>query len=136
MQAKKIKVGTIKQRAIFNATPEEVFEALVDPKIHTKMTGAKATGAPKAGARITAWDGYITGKNIRLVKGKLIIQEWETDQWPKGHKASTLKFTLKKKGKGTELTMMQTDVPAEQLDDYADGWKKYYWAKMKKFFKK
>ncbi|MDE1869427.1 MAG: SRPBCC domain-containing protein [Candidatus Micrarchaeota archaeon] len=136
MVQKKLSVGTIKQKAFFTATPEEVFEVLMDPKKHTKMTGARATGAPKVGARITAWDGYITGKNLKLTKGKLIVQEWETDQWPEGYKASTLKITIKKKGKGTELTMVQTNVPKEQVADYADGWKEYYWAKMKKFFKK
>lgn len=135
MPEKKIIVGTIRQKAIFNATPEEVYEVLTNPKLHTKMTGARATGAPKVGARITAWDGYITGKNTKLTKGKLIVQSWETDQWPEGYKASTLKITIKKKGKGTELTMLQTNVPKEQMSDYADGWKRYYWAKMKKFFK-
>jgi activator of HSP90 ATPase len=30
-----------------------------------------------------AWNMYISGKNIELVKDKKIVQEWKTTEWPK-----------------------------------------------------
>lgn len=136
MPENKLKVGTIRQRVIFKASPIEVYEVLMNSKKHTAMTGAKAVCSPKVGGKIIAWDGYITGKNLRLTKGKMILQEWRTTEFPEGYGPSILKFTFKKKGDTTELVMVQTNVPKEQLNDYVDGWKNFYWVKMKKYLSK
>jgi len=77
-----IKTGTIKQKVVINATPEEIYNAFMDAKIHSKFTGGKATIVPKVGGKITAWDNYITGKNLELIKSKRIVQEWSTTEWP------------------------------------------------------
>jgi len=53
-----------------------------------------------------------------------------------GYPPSKLEFTLKEKQGGTELKMLQTDVPAEQLVSYEQGWKDFYWNPMKDYFKK
>jgi activator of HSP90 ATPase len=53
----------------------------MDPKKHSEFTGSKATGKPRVGSKFTAWDGYITGKNLKLVRGKKIVQEWKTTDW-------------------------------------------------------
>jgi uncharacterized protein YndB with AHSA1/START domain len=60
-----------------------------------------------------AWDGYISGKNIELVKGKKIVQEWTTE-WPAGYPPSRLEFTLTVKGGGTQLKMVHSRVPADR----------------------
>jgi len=62
------------------------------------------------------------------------VHEWTTTEWPAGYPPSILELTLKPKGKGTELTMVHSKVPAEQVDYYAEGWKEFYWAPMKKYF--
>jgi uncharacterized protein YndB with AHSA1/START domain len=73
--SRQLKTGTIRQTVFINAPPERVYEAFVNPKVHSEFTGSRATGAPRAGARITAWDGYITGRNLKLQKGRIIVQE-------------------------------------------------------------
>jgi activator of HSP90 ATPase len=127
---------TIKQIENFPADPVEVYEALVDPKKHTEFTGSKATGAPRVGAKFTAWDGYISGKHLELEKGKRIVQEWRTTEWPEDYEPSTLKFTLKKAKNGTELTMIHSNVPAEQAESYRQGWIDSYWDPLREYFKK
>jgi uncharacterized protein YndB with AHSA1/START domain len=129
-----IKTGTIKQKVIINATPKEVYTALMDAKIDSKIIGSKATIVPKVGGKITAWDSYITGKNLELVKGKRIVQEWVTTEWPEGYPPSILTITLKKAGNVTELMMVHSKVPKEQMNRYADGWKDYYWKPLKEYF--
>lgn len=129
-----MKFGTIKQTAEFDATPLEVYEAYVDTKKHAAFTGQAATGTPKVGGKFTAGDGYALGKYLKLEKGKLIIQEWATTEWPEGYPPSVLELTLKAKGKKTLLTMVQSKVPEDQVDYYAEGWKEFYWEPLKKYF--
>jgi len=130
------KTETIKQKAFIPATPGEVYDAFIDPKKHSKFTGSKATGDPKVGGRFTAWDGYITGKNLELEPGKRIVQEWTTTEWPEGQAPSKLELTFRKGKDGTELSMVQTGVPADQAADLAQGWIDWYWEPLKKYFKK
>jgi activator of HSP90 ATPase len=130
-----LKFDAIKQTCVIDGSPTEVYEAYVDPKKHAAFTGTATTGTPKVGGRFTAGDGYIRGKFLALERGKRILQEWRTTEWPAGYPPSMLELTLKPKGEKTELTMLHTKVPAEQADYYAEGWKEYYWEPLKKYFK-
>jgi uncharacterized protein YndB with AHSA1/START domain len=135
-EARRMKSGTIKQTVLIEATPLEVYEAYVDPKKHAAFTGQSATGTPKVGGVFTAGDGYISGKYLALEKGKRILHEWTTSEWPVGYPPSVIELTLKAKGNKTELTMVHSKVPEEQVDYYAEGWKKFYWKPMQKYFAK
>jgi activator of HSP90 ATPase len=132
----KPKTTTIKQQIVVSASPEEVYEALIDSKKHSEFTGSKATGKPIVGGRFTAWEGYISGKNLELEKGKRIVQEWTTTEWPKNYPPSKLEIVLKKKDKGTELTFVQSDVPADQAKEIEQGWIDFYWEPLKNYFQK
>jgi len=131
-----LQFGEIKQTVLIDASPAEVYEAYVDPKKHAAFTGQSATGSPKVGGRFTAGDGYISGKYLVLEKGKKILHEWTTTEWPAGYPPSLLELRLRAKGKKTELTMLHTKVPEEQVDYYAEGWKEFYWVPLKKHFAK
>jgi activator of HSP90 ATPase len=130
------KFKTLKQKVIIPAAPEQVYEAIIDGEKHSKFTGSKATSEPKVGGKFTAWDGYIFGKHIELEKGKKIVQEWSTNEWPKGYPPSIFELRFKKVQDGTEIEMIHSKVPEEQADDYDQGWKDYYWTPLKKYFKK
>jgi uncharacterized protein YndB with AHSA1/START domain len=128
------KTKIIRQKVLISAKPEQVYDALVNAKKHSTFTGSTATGAARVGARFTAWDGYISGTYLALEKGKRITQKWQTTEWPEGSAPSLLDLILKSKGKGTELTMVHSQVPAEQAAAYAKGWKEFYWSPLKRFF--
>jgi uncharacterized protein YndB with AHSA1/START domain len=126
---------TIKQTEILpGVKPQEVYDALVDPRRHTEFTGAKATGQPKAGAKFTAWDGYIKGTHLQLEPGRRIVQEWITTEWPADAPPSRLEWTFVAKGDGTEVTLVHSDVPAAQAESYREGWIDYYWDPLKAYF--
>ncbi len=125
---------TIKQTRFIPAKPADVYDAFLDAKKHSLFTGSEATCNPRIGGKFTAWDGYILGKNLELEAGRRIVQEWKTTEWPAGYPSSIVEFSFKEKGTGTELKMVQSNVPAEQADFYAMGWVDFYWKPLKEYF--
>ena len=128
-----MKTKTIRQSVTFKASPHDVYEALMDSKRHSKFTGAKANISREVSGKINAYGGYIKGVNVKLAPDKKIVQKWRGSDWLDKH-YSTATFELKKSGKGTKLTFVQTGVPEEQYDSISDGWAEHYWNKMKKSF--
>ncbi|HVO85556.1 MAG TPA: SRPBCC domain-containing protein [Candidatus Eisenbacteria bacterium] len=130
------KVTTIRQRIVVPAEPAAVYDAFMDAKKHAAFTGSKATSDAKISGKFTAWDGYISGKNLEFEKGKKIVQEWVTTEWPKDYAPSRLELTLKRVKGGTEISMVQSDVPSEQAEELKEGWTEFYWKPLKDYFKK
>ena len=64
----------IKVTATIPASPKQIYDAWLNSKAHGKMTGSKATASVKTGGKFTAWDNYISGKNLELIPGKRILQ--------------------------------------------------------------
>jgi activator of HSP90 ATPase len=71
-----------------------------------------------------------------LEEGKRIVQEWVTSDWPEGYPPSYLELTLRETKGGTEVSMVHSDVPAEQAEDLREGWNDYYWKPLRDYFKK
>ena len=124
----------IRQKVVFKANPHEIYEMLMDSKKHAEFTGDDAEISRKAGGKITAYGGYIEGKNVELAKDKKIVQKWRGSDWPEGH-YSTAAFELKAIAGGTQLTFVQTNVPGEQHEAISKGWIEHYWDKMKRALK-
>lgn len=130
------KTKSIRQKQLIPALPEAVYDCFVNARKHTAFTGSKATGLGRAGCKFTAWDGYIAGKHLELDRPNRIVQEWTTSGWPEGAPPSRLEFTFKAKKDGTEVTMVQSNIPAEQAASYDKGWVDYYWTPLKAYFSK
>ena len=129
----KLSTTTITQEFVFPGAPIAVYETLVDPKKHAAMTGAAAKGEAKVGGSFTAWDGYISGKYLKLVKGSRIVCEWTTTEWPAGYPPSQLDLTLTRSKEGTKLTMVHSEVPSSQAEAYRQGWVDSYWSPLKEY---
>jgi activator of HSP90 ATPase len=133
----KSEVTTITQKVVIpKACPKDVYEAFVDPKIHSEFTDSKATGKPVVGGKFTAWDGYISGKFLELEDGKRVVQEWTSTDFPEGAPPSRLELTFREVPKGTEIVMVHSNVPKDQEADTAEGWTEFYWEPLKEYFKK
>jgi activator of HSP90 ATPase len=126
----KVKTKNIKQVVTFKASPHELYSMLMDSKKHAKFTGEKAKLSTRVGGKFTAYGGYITGKNLKLIPDRLIVQEWHMKGWPKGH-ASKVMFLFTKTKTGTKLTFGHTGVPLASYKGINSGWKSSYWDKMK-----
>lgn len=120
--------------AILPAEPEEVYDSWLDSRGHSAMTGAEAHASAKAGAEFTAWDGYISGRNIALERPRRIVQSWRTSQFAETDPESRIEVLLEKVAGGTKLTLHHSNVPDGHTSYRDGGWQDYYFAPMQAYF--
>jgi predicted ester cyclase/uncharacterized protein YndB with AHSA1/START domain len=122
---------TITQDVFLSALPREVYEAFLDSKQHAEFTGAAAEIERKGGGRFSVYGGRLSGNTLEMEQDKRIIQDWRGDRWAAGHLSRlTLTFTPIYEGKGTQISLVQTGVPAERFAEINIGWRDYYWSKL------
>lgn len=107
------------------ASPKAIYEAWLSSEGHTAMTGGEATGSPVEGAAFTAWDGYISGVNVKLVPNEEIVQSWRTTEFGEDDADSEMIVKLASAEGGCELTLIHKEIPAGQ-PDYEQGWIDHY----------
>lgn len=128
----------IKAELALPCSPQEAYDAWLDSKKHGEMIGATAKIDPKAGGKFDIWDNCLIGETLELdPKAHKIIQSWRDNStdWSDGHYSKIVVEFKNHKG-GTLLKFTQTGVPEAHIKSIEDGWKDYYWDKMKKYFAK
>ncbi len=114
-----------------NGTPEDVYNALVNPVMLEIWTGEPAIMPEEPGSEFSLWDGSITGRNIGFSKNKLIVQEWffgEQDE------PSVVTIKLHPKGKGTTLELIHTNIPDDAYENIVEGWLSDYMGGLNQLF--
>lgn len=124
-------MSTIQKTYEMNATPEEVFEALVNPEMVESWSGDEAKMNANVGGKFSLWGGQMFGTNLEVIKNKKLVQEWCYDQWKEPSKVT---FTIKAKGKKTVLDLLHEDVPEKSVNSISDGWDAYYLGAMQDMF--
>lgn len=114
--------------------PEAVYDAWLSSEGHTAFTGSEASVEPGPSGTFMAWDGYISGKTLKLEPYRRIVQSWRTTDFPPDADDSTLEIVLTPVEGGTRLTLRHRSIPEGQADGYKQGWKDYYFAPMLDFF--
>ena len=120
--------------ATIPASPEEIYDAWLDSFGHSEMTGSPATMSDQVGAEVSAWEGYITGRNLELVPGERIVQSWRTSEFEEEHGDSVITLTLEPVEGGTLLTLEHSNVPDEQKSYEEGGWEANYFEPMIAYF--
>ena len=81
-----MKTKAIKQTVTFpGAKPKEVYNLIMDEKKHSAFTGSKVSMSDdEVDGKFEMFDGYCSGFNIELKKGKKIVQGWHfaEEGWP------------------------------------------------------
>lgn len=117
------------------ATAKTVYDAWLDSKSHSAMTGGEAICGTEAGDEFTAWDGYIFGTNETLITGKKIVQNWRTQEFEEDDPDTILTLTFTDVPNGCELTLHHDNLPIGE-SDYEQGWIEHYFEPMKHYFEK
>lgn len=113
----------IKKTYVINAPIEKVWDALVNPSTINKWGGGPVKVSSNEGSRFELWGGDIYGKNTKVVKNKVLEQEWFGGKW---EKSSKLRFELSEKDGKAQLVLHHENIPAEDFDDIDKGWDDYY----------
>jgi activator of HSP90 ATPase len=129
-----LKSITIHQEVDFKASPQRIYEALLDTKQFTAFSGMPAEINREVGGAFSIFSGHIIGRNLELIPNKRIVQAWRVVDWPEGV-YSIAKFELKPQGNGTHLVFDHTGFPEELRDHLAEGWQDHYWARLKEYFR-
>jgi activator of HSP90 ATPase len=124
---------TIHQEVDFNASPQRVYEALLDAKQFSAFSGMPAEINREVGGSFSLFNGHIVGRNVELVPNQRIVQAWRTADWPAGA-YSIARFDLKAQGSGTHLVFDHIGFPEGLRDHLAEGWEGHYWERLKKYF--
>jgi activator of HSP90 ATPase len=123
----------IHQEIDLNASPQKVYEALLDSKQFTQFSGRAAEINRELGGAFSLFKGHIIGRNIELVPNQRIVQGWRVVTWPEGA-YSIARFELKTQGTGTHIVFDHIGFPQGLHDHLAQGWDENYWSLLKKYF--
>jgi activator of HSP90 ATPase len=124
---------TIHQEIDFNASPKQLYEALLDGKQFTEFSGRPAEINREVGGAFSLFKGHIVGRNLELVPNQRIVQAWRVVTWPEGA-YSIARFELKPQGSQTRLVFDHIGFPEGLHDHLAAGWEENYWSLLKKYF--
>jgi activator of HSP90 ATPase len=122
--------------SVIPASPEKIYKAWLSGREHAAFTGSAATASSRKGGKFTAWDSYISGKNLDLHPFERIVQSWRTTEFSNHDPDSVLEVILEKHKDGTKVTLKHSNIPKGQSKGYKQGWVDFYFKPMKVYFKK
>src|ERR1700689_4729767 len=101
----------IQQTVRFSAEPAQLFELYMDSKKHSAATGGAAVISRKPGGKFTAWHGQLSGHNLLIVRGEMIVQAWRAISWKPSDPDSILILRFSKAPGGGQVDMVHAGVP-------------------------
>jgi activator of HSP90 ATPase len=122
---------TIKQRHVVTAPLDEVYYAMTNPLTIELWSGYGAEFSQTEGSEFSLWDGDITGRNLKFIENELIRQQWYFDTQ---EEQSIVTIRFSSEGKNTIVELLHENVPEEAFEDIMEGWKKYYFGALKKYY--
>ncbi|HUI18056.1 MAG TPA: SRPBCC domain-containing protein [Alphaproteobacteria bacterium] len=120
---------------VIPASPQAIYHAWLSSSGHAGMTGGQpASTSAKEGAEFTAWNGYISGRNLTLEPGRRIRQSWRTTKFAARDADSEIEVLLEPTAGGTRLTLRHSNVPDGHTSYRDGGWQRSYFEPMKAYF--
>lgn len=122
---------TFKKTFRINAEASDVYAALTNPYTIELWSGYPAQMTTEPGSEFSLWEGDISGRNIEFVPDRKVVQEWYFgDQEEK----SIVTITIAPEGENSAVTVEHTNIPDEDFNDIAEGWREYYMGAILGFF--
>jgi activator of HSP90 ATPase len=129
--------NSFKLSETFPVDAKTLYTGWLDSTTHSAFTGGQGAKIdPKVGGKFSAWDGYIFGTTLELDPFRRIVQTWRTTEFPADAPDSHLEIFFEDNKDGAKLTLNHTKLPEDQVEDYIQGWKDYYFKPMRDYYKK
>jgi activator of HSP90 ATPase len=119
---------------ILPCKPEEIYAAWLSTAGHAALTGSPAQVDGKIGGEFSAWDGYIFGKTLEMDPPRRIVQAWRTSEFSITAPDSRVELLFEAVPEGTRLTLIHSDMPEDQVEEYRQGWDDFYFKPMREYF--
>ena len=119
---------TIQLAASLPATPDQLFDAYLDPAKRAAITGSPVTISDEPGAPFRAFDDMLTGTILQVAPKRLIVQSWRSLNWGPEDIDSTLILSFWPEGEGGRIELVQVNVVEKDFGGVSHGWEKYYWS--------
>lgn len=123
---------SIHQEIVFPASPQRVFEALMNAEQHSAFTGGPAEISRDAGGAFSCHGGQIVGRTIEVIANERIVQAWRVGTWDDGV-YSIVKLELRGEGGGTRLVLDHAGFPEGAGEHLEGGWHKMYWEPLRAY---
>jgi activator of HSP90 ATPase len=123
---------SLHQEVDFKASPQRIYEILLDSKQFAAFSLEPAEIHGDAGGAFTMFGGRIVGRIIELVPHQRIVQAWRPTHWDAGV-YSLVKFELTPQGSQTKVVLDHTGFPEGSFDSLSAGWKAHYWERLAKY---
>ncbi|XP_059290847.1 uncharacterized protein LOC132044372 [Lycium ferocissimum] len=75
---------TITMTEKFSCWTKDLFEILMNENRWKGFTQSNARISKEVGGKFSIFDGSVTGSNVELQEGKLLVQKWRFGSWPDG----------------------------------------------------
>ena len=118
--------NNIHQEIDYDETPDRLYEILVSSQSFAEFTGAPAEIDASEGGAFSCFGGQILGRNIELVPGERIVQDWRVAAWGEGV-FSAVSFSFEKSETATRISLDHSGFPDGFEEHLEGGWPKMYW---------
>jgi len=127
-------MATIIQKVAFkNTTTKQLYDLYMNAKLHGHITNSSVKISAKPGSKLEVFEGYITGKTLKAIKNKLIVQSWFGSDWSEDDDDSVFVLSFEQKGKDAALNVIHANVPDNKAASLEKGWYNHYWNPWKQY---
>jgi len=118
----------------FKCQVGEIYDVFVDiNRVRAFTHHQNIVYEPEKGGKFALFDSNVTGSFIELVRNKKIVMSWRNKRWPENHfSTATLEFAEKEDC--TEISLSQTGIPQNFVENTEEGWKNFYFHSIKQTF--
>lgn len=124
----------IQQKVQFKGTStSELFDIYTNPEKHSAIHGGAETKITKEeGDTFSLMNGNLTGRNLKIVPDRMIVQSWKGNIWKEGDLDSILILIFSDTEGGAQIELIHACTP----EQFPDRWEEIYWAQMRKYLSK
>jgi len=122
---------TFKKTFLINAEPSDIYSALTNPFTIELWSGYPAVMSAEPGTEFSLWEGDISGKNLEFIPDRKVVQEWYFGDQPE---KSIVTISIQQFREDSQITVEHTNIPDEDFEEIAEGWREYYIGAIMVFF--
>lgn len=112
------------------AKAAELYDIFLDPEKHSAIHGgAVAEITSNEGDTFSLLNGNLTGRNLKIVPGRMIVQSWRGNVWEENDLDSILTLVFSDTTNGAQVRMVHACTPVQ----FTELWNEVYWEPIREY---